>query len=205
MYRLALELLLGLVADIPYFTILSFVEPPKYVDKYLFQWIISLIRIVLFIIIEYLFPVENIEYFQVGLLSYFSVIAGEIILNATFSFYRAGITWKHFNTTTQNSWFSKGTYSQIIVLIFLFPLSEEIFFRVFLFRRWITLIGFFPALVLQSCWFLVNHSPFLWVRAFRSISYALAFYLSGGSLFAAWLCHVTNNIIAFRFDSQKMF
>ena len=206
MQAAAVELLFGLSSDVPYFVLISS-PAPRFMDRYLYQWLSSLLRIGIYFVLDKQFPVPGSDVSagaDVSWMMYCFVIVSEVVLNALFSVSAAGITLQQFFAPKKaNSWSKRASTLQWTLLLFLMPLSEEIFFRVFLFSRWQALLGFLPALALQSAWFLANHSPFMWVRAFRSISYAMTFYFSGGSLVASWICHVTNNILAMQFDTRQ--
>ena len=205
-FRVWWELGSGLLADVVFFGGLT-VKIPFRVDKLLYQWMLSLIRISIYIILApysvQAFTISlSIDSHAVG------VIATEIMLNLIISLYfggflsksGTGVFPKQQNTNILRR---KTSFMHIVILILLLPLSEEIFFRCLLFNRWIPLIGTIPALLLQSGWFLVNHTPFVWARCYRSLSYAFTFYFSGGSLMASWLCHVANNIVAYSLDQSK--
>lgn len=206
---IVLECVIGLFSDTLYFLGLSM--KPLNIDKLLYQSLLSGLRIAIYFLLTFCVSVEG--YFPLSFKmegDYWIVVGIEITLNLILSWFLGGFSSRNIPSTSNNNTlgnkfvrvYKKSTRLQMILLLFVLPVLEEVFFRYLLFNRWISLIGWIPALFLQSIWFLVNHSPFLWARCFRAFSYALAYYFSNGSLIACSLCHIMNNIVAFSLDSS---
>jgi membrane protease YdiL (CAAX protease family) len=194
----ATELVVGIVADTVFYSAVLFRDGR--LPLHIAQLVSSLIRIAVYHvgILLYSWMFGPSQYAQLGFS--FSTGYSALIIACSIVFNIAVTIVIHPQTiskiTMKNIRTSKYKRFELFSVIVFFPITEEYFFRGLVFYRWAHIVGVPLAIIIQSVWFQLNHQEFLWVRFIRSIMYALVYYLTGFSLIASILCHISNNLLA---------